>query len=63
MAAADRDTGRIRITIEIEAPLAEELAMIAAYEGMTRPDWIRYVLRADTDRRDRLAAAKAGVSV
>ena len=59
---SDEHVCRERFHVDLEPALQASLKHEAQHANMTVSDWVRYVLRADCDRRDRFAAARAGVS-
>ena len=48
------------MTIIVPAPLRKQLREHAESEGLEEEEWVLYLLRAATDRRERLHAAQAG---
>lgn len=51
---------RESVTISVPSVLREDLRRHAACEGVDEQEWIVYTLRAATETRERLYAAKAG---
>ena len=57
------ETDDQQVVIWLPKPLLEDLRRDAEEAGVTEQEWVRYILRADVDRRERIGAARAGFVV